>query len=355
MLHDHSTRQIASVTFDPHVYRTGHTGDNWCQTWAGDDHVYTSMDDGTGWRRDGRRYNNHVFRLAGGPEPFTAHRLDGYPDYPFPNEWYGYGILAADGVIYHFITCASRRCFGAPFRGAKLIYSPDCGETWMRHDGVDAHQSPMSKDRSAMFFWREIEGYPFSNIAFLQAGRDYTDARDDYVYLYSPGGWGREHQLLMARVPRDRVLDREVYEFFVGRDGDKVARWSRHITEAGPVHTYPTGYGWYSWLPSVVYNKPLDLYLMVSGGTGRGGTEFHDRLPSLGIYWACRPWGPWHACYYNDNWYSDDPGNRQYQPKLSPKWISDDGRELVLVYSDARDGWTTNYHWNQQRLILESA
>ena len=31
------------------VVRKGVRGDNWCQTWASDDNIYTMMDDGSGW------------------------------------------------------------------------------------------------------------------------------------------------------------------------------------------------------------------------------------------------------------------------------------------------------------------
>jgi len=127
-------------------------------------------------------------------------------------------------------------------------------------------------------------------------------------------------------------------------------------------------FGWYSWLPSVVFNPGLGLYIMVNGGTyaGRGLTSsdedyydkwMHTKTGSLGFWYAENPWGPWQQFYYTDYWTADDPGNLTYQPKLSPKWISEDGREMVLIWSDAMKddegkSHTVNYKWNQMAISL---
>ena len=36
--------------------RKGKRGDNWCMTWAADDNIYTTMDDGIGWNEDGVKW-----------------------------------------------------------------------------------------------------------------------------------------------------------------------------------------------------------------------------------------------------------------------------------------------------------
>ena len=124
-----------------------------------------------------------------------------------------------------------------------------------------------------------------------------------------------------------------------------------------------------SWLPSVVWNKGLGLYIMVNGGTyaGHGMTSsdedyynswMHTRTGSLGFWYSENPYGPWHEFYYTDYWTVDDPGNLTYQPKLSPKWISEDGKEMVLIWSDAmkdKDGrsHTVNYRWNHMRITIQ--
>ena len=86
----------------------------------------------------------------------------------------------------------------------------------------------------------------------------------------------------------------------------------------------------------------------------------HTRSGSLGLWWAVRPWGPWTQFYYSDEWTVDSPDNRTYQPKLSPKWISADGRQMVLIWSDAMKNaagrsHTVNYRWNQMAITVETA
>jgi hypothetical protein len=61
---------------------------------------------------------------------------------------------------------------------------------------------------------------------------------------------------------------------------------------------------------------------------------------------------------YTDYWTVDGPGNRTYQPKLSPRWIDDSGTSLTLIWSDAmRDAsgrsQGPNDTWNQMRITIE--
>ena len=156
----------------------------------------------------------------------------------------------------------------------------------------------------------------------------------------------------MARVAKTEITDRSKYEFFVSRNEDGTANWSSDIDDRGVVHAFPDG--WvdqrrpYSWSPTIVYNKPLDVYIMAAAGM------FHTPEPPscLVLYYAEKPWGPWTEFYWTSEWITDDSGDRQYEPQLSPKWISSDGKTMYLIFSDRRDGHTTNYKWNQQRLTL---
>jgi len=345
--------RIKGVDFDSTIYRTGVNGDNWCMTWADDGHLYTSCDDGSGWKpRTEVRYNNRVWRITGGPEKIDADFLPGFPEYLMPDEWYGYGIVSVDGTLYNFITCSNSNRFRDPFNGVKLISSTDHGDTWFRHDGQDASVNPKEKSPEAMFFWREGDEYAFSEIAFLQCGQDNTQAKDNYVYLYSPNGQFDKRHLNLARVPKDQIRNREAYEYYMSMDAGGLPVWTPELHKRGSIHEFPEGYGWYSWLPGVVYNAPLDLYIMASGGTGKNGSGMHELPASLGLYYAQYPWGPWKQFFYTDEWVADNPDNRLYQPKLSPKWISDDGREMYLIFSDASDHWGYQYKWNQQKITL---
>lgn len=51
---------------------------------------------------------------------------------------------------------------------------------------------------------------------------------------------GMMNQLVMARVPTDRILDRSAYEFFAGRNADGSGRWAADI--ASREHVFPPGW-----------------------------------------------------------------------------------------------------------------
>jgi len=85
-------------------------------------------------------------------------------------------------------------------------------------------------------------------------------------------------------------------------------------------------FGWYSWLPSVVWNPGLQKYVMVNGGTygenlSNSSSDYyaqfmHNKTGSLGFWHSDNPYGPWTQFYYNDYWTADDSKNLTYQPKL---------------------------------------
>ncbi len=369
------------------IYRSNNRGDNWCITWAADDSQVTSMCDGN-WLGGERSYHNHLYRIVGGPDGFSRRHIPGYPQFIWgTGSWFGYGIVSVDGVLYSVVSKTPASRWSGPFRGIKLLRSPDNGKTWCRvsRHGEERKIGPFDDARNdvsetEMFFLEEYgfphqqrRAYPFSFVDFVQQSKDHSAAKDDYLYIYSPEG-AHAHRLLLARVGKDRVGTRDAWEYFKGYDDGDRPVWTPEIRERGCVHTFPEKsrdgnyFGWYSWLPSTVWNEGLGLYIMVSGGTyaGREMTTsdadyydawMHTRTGSLGFWWAEHPWGPWHEFYYTDYWTADDPANRTYQPKLSPKWISEDGREMILIWSDAMKNekgcsHTVNYRWNQMRIAV---
>jgi len=370
------------------IYRSDGYGDNWCITWAADDSQITSMDDGD-WLSAGRFYHNRLYRIAGGPDDFTRQEVPNYPQfYGEEGSWFGYGIISIGGLLYATVSKTPGPAWSGPFRGIKLLKSPDNGRTWYRVNrwGKQRRVGPRDPVRNAvnaeeMFFLEESGlphqkrlAYPFSYVAFVHWGKANAAAKDGYVYIYSPEG-AHAHKLLLARVPREKLELRSQWEYFVRYENGQPV-WTRDLDRRGYVHVFPEKsgdgnyFGWYSWLPSIVWNEGLGLYIMVNGGTyaGHGMTSsdedyydswMHQRTGSLGFWYSENPYGPWHRFYYTDYWTADDPRNLTYQPKLSPKWISEDGREMVLIWSDAMKNeqgrsHTVNYRWNQMRITIQT-
>jgi hypothetical protein len=202
-------------------------------------------------------------------------------------------MLAVEGALYMWVRNAGN---------AQLAWSRDGGRTW--EWGFKLEQS-------------------FGSPAFLNAGRDYTLARDGYVYAFSqdgPSAYEAYNAVVLARAPKRRIRDRAAWEFFVRRDERERPVWSRDIAERGPV----------LWLAGrcqrsdVVWNPGLKRYLMALG---------YDHESGWGIYDAPEPWGPWTTAFHTDRW--DLSGIHGY--RLPAKWIAPDGRSMWLVFSGVKD------------------
>ncbi|MBD3181858.1 DUF4185 domain-containing protein [Candidatus Poribacteria bacterium] len=343
-------------------------------TWADNNKQYVGLCDGTGWPDisgySGKSYNTRLFAINGEAQNHTAEFLPNFPDLlteapPKCNRYYGFGIIALDGYIYHFLSTPNTPFHqpGARFTGAKLIYSPDNGQSWCNQDG-----SPVSwekwedRSRDNMVFFFEPNG-AFSLITVLQMGKNYQYNTDGYVYIYAPNGndEGNMNQLVMLRVPKDKILHRKAYEYFVSIKPDGSANWSTDINKMGIVHTFPSG--WvntkvhpYSWHPSIVYNAPLGVYMMANWGMGCSEDGMWFGKPSyLGFWTAEHPWGPWTQIHEETAWTPEnDPGARAYQPQISPKWIAEDGKSFWLVFTDFQviDSHRPYYSFNYQKIEI---
>ena len=388
----HQNKVPVDVKFDSYIFRTGDNGDNWCVTWGKDDYLYTSQCDGRGWLdSNGNQrnfYNNRIWKISGDSDSSSFHPvwIDNVPDYSrsaqqvvygpidstdsptrFPPEhkrdvwnWYGYGIVSINGNIYQFIShCGERFGFGW-FDGSQLIWRPKEQDNWLRWNGTDANNDDkwlLNEGDNKLFFFNEPD-LAFSFITIAQFGKDYSENKDGFVYLYSPEGKERSNQLNMARVKKEEILDRKKWEYFIKTDSEGSAQWTTDINNRGIVHNFPEGWGFYSWSPSVVWNKSLGLYIMACAGTQAPGTGevldnyMHYEPGGLMFLWAENPWGPWTQFYWNKKWYGDDPENRLYLPQLSPKWISDDGKDMYMIFSDAGHHFKIRYLWNMQKISI---
>jgi hypothetical protein len=360
---------------DETTQRVSLIGDNWHTTWADNDRQYVSLCDGSGGPailgNTGKAYNTRVLELDGDPSTPVFRHLPGFPDLETEpgtsriHRYYGFGIIAIDGTIYHFLSTPNHTFVepDARFIGAKLIYSPDNGQTWRNADGSPARWEER-EDRTSvnMVFFHEPDE-SFSLLTCLQMGRNYEHNQDGYVYIYAPNGNrdGTMNQLVMLRTPKEQILNRSAYEFFVSHADNGKVVWSRDITKRGVVHTFPSG--WvntqlhpYAWHPSVVFNAPLGVYMMANWGMASDAHGMWFDKPSyLGFWVSEQPWGPWKQVHEETSWTPlGDPGARAYQPQILPKWIAEDGKSFWLVWTDFQqlDERLPYYCFNYQKVEL---
>ncbi len=359
-------------------------GDNWHMSWASDDKQYVGLCDGRGWSSlpgyTGQDFNTNLYRIAGQAPQHAFESVPGYPalesihpptaEHPRSySRYYGFGLLALDQAIYHFLSTPIAP-FGAPgnaFAGVKLIYSPDDGQTWLNQDGGPlAWEDWEARSRENMLFFREPDDC-FSLLTVLQMGQNYADNTDGYVYIYAPNGTvdGQMNQLALLRVPKDQILRRERYEYFAAAQPDGTAVWTPDIEARGVVHTFPRGWvNWaigdphgghpYAWQPSVAYNRALGCYMMFNWGIGVGENgDWFEKPSYLGFWTAPQPWGPWTQVHEETAWTpGGDGGARCYQPQIAPKWMAPDGKSFWMVWTDFQvvDGGRPYYAFNCQRV-----
>jgi hypothetical protein len=318
------------------------------------------VNDGTGWvDKPTAFYNTRLWTLTGGSQDAVPEEVSGYPelnDTTRPEkgaQYFGHGLLAVRGQLYQFLSTLDQATERPRhWIGAKLIYSKDHGRTWWNRDGMSpvVWENVPARSRANLTFFQEPDE-AFSLLSIVQMGQDYRANRDGYIYVYGLNGNvdGRMNELVLFRVPIAKFLDRDAYEYFGDRGENGSARWVRDIQARAVVHSFPRG--WVnrknllpddlvveSWLPSVVYNERLGVYLMASAGIGctPEGVEF-GKPSYLGFYVSTTPWGPWRQIHEETAWTpAGDPAARAYFPRIAPKWIAPDGKSFYLVWSDLK-------------------
>lgn len=291
-------REIAWAAPDT-IVRRAPGGDNWPLTWADDDALYTSYGDGNGFEPFvPEKLSLGLAKVTGGPENFTGENIRSPTGEQLGDGRHGKkasGLLMVDGTLYLWARNAGN---------SQLAWSTDRAKTWTWSD------------------WKFTES--FGAPSFLNFGRNYAGARDDYVYVYSTDtdtAYQRANRLVLARVAKSRIRERDAYEFFVRLDDAGAPVWSRDIAERGGVFTNPGAV----YRTQVTYHPVLRRYLLNTIGRGND-TRFHG---GFGVYDAPEPWGPWTTAFFTDNW-DVGPGETNSFPT---KWMSADGRTAWLVFS----------------------
>ncbi|HEY0946764.1 MAG TPA: gamma-glutamyltransferase, partial [Opitutaceae bacterium] len=316
---------IAGLAFDDRSARIEAPGsDIWPVTWAADGHLYTAWGDGGGFGGSNAagRVLLGVAAIRGGREDYRGFNIAGGVDalHPAPFGGKSEGILALGDTLYLWRD-GDASSLGY-FKFIELWRSDDCGATW-RSTGVRF-------SRLAGDFPEEDAGI-FAP-AFCQFGQAYAGARDEFVYIYAPDSIDVTHwrvrlpgRINLLRVPRERIEDRDAYEFFAGIGTDGVPRWTRDTGARAPVWK-DAKHGTHR--VAVSYNPGLKRYLLTTIAIDRSGW--------MSVYEAAEPWGPWAHVQTEHN--PERWGRLTIIFTFVNKWLSADGRDFVLVH-------TRNDHW----------
>jgi CubicO group peptidase (beta-lactamase class C family) len=308
---------IRRVRFDPPewIVRKALDSDNWPITWGDDGHLYTAYGDGEGFEPFiDKKLSLGLARVEGEPPDFkgislrapTAERTGDGVKGPKAS-----GMLMVDGILYMWVRNTAN---------ATLAWSADHGATWT---------------------WGfKLEGDTFGCPAFLNFGRNYAGAADEYVYVYSqdgPGAYEPYDNVILARVPKMKIRERGAYQFFVRLNADGSAGWTPSIGQRGRVLHYPA----HCERLDAVYDAGIGRYLLtMSFGHGKG----------WGLFDAPHPWGPWTTAFSTPDWGLGET----HDYRLPSKWISADGKRIWMVFSGRKFGGVEYDAFCARKMTLET-
>jgi CubicO group peptidase (beta-lactamase class C family) len=278
---------FSGVQFAPEsqIRRAAPGSDNFPITWLRDDSQLTAYGDGWGFEPLIKTKLSLGFaRLDGTLENFTAQNIrtpSGERSGDGAKGLKASGLVSVKGVLYMWARNAAN---------AQLAWSEDNGRTW--HWGFTLTES-------------------FASPSFLNAGRDYAENKDGYVYAisqdndsaYQPAG-----SLVLARAPLSKIRDRNAWQFYSG------AAWSKNLSDRKPVFQFPG----HCERTDLVYHPPSRRYLLALSYNHEG---------AWGLFDGPNPWGPWTTVFHTSRW--DQAATHGY--RLPAKWIN--GDRLTLVYS----------------------
>jgi CubicO group peptidase (beta-lactamase class C family) len=290
------------------IVRKAKGSDNWPMTWADDDALYAAYGDGFGFEPFiAEKLSLGFAKITGAPLAFKGENLRSSTGEARGQGAAGKkasGMLMVDGVLYLLARNAAN---------AQLAWSRDRGKTWMWAD------------------WKFTGS--FGCPTFLNFGRNYAGARDEFIYIYSPdsdSAYEVADSMMLARVSKERIGEREAYQFFAGLDSAGRPRWTHDLAQRAAVFTHAGR----CYRSGVTYNAALRRYLLVQPVPGAASRDGNGKIDvrfsgGLAIYDAPEPWGPWTTAFFTEQW-DVGPGDTASFPA---KWMSADGRTLYLAFS----------------------
>lgn len=281
------------------IVRQADGGDNWPLTWAGDGEQYTAYGDGWGFEpKVETKLSLGLAKVTGGPDDFRGFNIrsdTGERVGQGPAGEKASGMLMVAGTLYMWVRNAAN---------SKLAWSADHGRNWTWSG------------------WKFTES--FGAPTFLNFGKNYSGARDDYVYVYShddDSAYRPADGMVLARVPKSALANQNAYEFFAGLLPGGEPLWKPAVRDRALVFRHPGR----AYRSGISYNAGLGRYLWCQIIPG-DDTRFEG---GFGVYDAPEPWGPWTTVYISEKW-DTGPGETCSFPA---KWMSRDGKTVHMVFS----------------------
>ncbi len=299
---------VADLTWAPAetVIRKADGSDTWPITWADDGLLYSAFADGWGFEpMIPEKLSMGFTKIKANPPNFQGVNIRS------GGEQYGdgrkgkkaSGMLMVDKILYMWVRNVDDGKY------SQLAWSKDYGKTWS---------------------WAEWVFTDFGYCTFINFGKNYESARDNFVYIVThdhPDAYTPADHFVLMRVPKDRIVERSAYEFFNKMDGEGNPIWTSEIGQRKAVFKKPGR----SLRSGISYNLSLGRYFWwqqdpTTGENGGIDTRFKG---GFGIYDAPEPWGPWTTTYSTEKW-DMGPGETGSFPV---KWMSEDGKDMYLVFS----------------------
>ena len=316
-------------------------GDLWLCTWADDDDLYSIADDTLGVDRVCNS-NLAIHKVKGTPPDHKVITINPMTEYGRFQEhdgldtWKGNGLVCIEGVLYLAVSQHSgamdfpdnvQRTYDAT-----IVKSTDYGKTWSKKPEVG----------KAMF-----PGTRFSTPFFVQYGKNYDGAMDEYVYAVSNlGTWNNGNFMVLGRVLRDKIADLSAgdWEFFTTADAKNVPSWSKDFGKAGAIFKHRG----FTSMTGIQYVPAAKRFILPQWAF----TDLDSKNPwaqtMLCIYEAPKPWGPWRHVHTEPNW------QNFYNPGLPSKWFEDSGKRMWMTQAGDFSGIykPKSYCFTAQKLEL---
>jgi len=301
-------------------------GDVWSNTWADDDMMYCVADDTFGINKSNNS-NLAVYKVTGQApghqielvNPMHMYGPLGY--YDGYASWKATGMVSVDGVLYMGVSQQSsayqyvdnvQRAFDG-----SIIKSNDHGVRWSTKP-VPGH---------AMF---PCLGFPTP--FFVEFGKDYQDAIDDYVYAVSNDGtWNNGNFMTLRRCPRKKIVNLvgADWEVFKGLDAAGAPTFE-------PINPIYAGFKTpaifqhrgYTSMTGMHYVPFLKRFILPQWAFVNLDQEANTAFShsALMLYEAPNMWGPWSLFHVEPTW-----NKGSYNPSLPSKWFEDGGRAMWIV------------------------